>query len=81
MIIDRLNQKYFRKQTAFGRPFEFQMPVDFQPTHPRNNSKGSYQRGCRVCQKRRGVIRSYGIYMCRRCFRERADKLGFVKYD
>ena len=57
------------------------MPVDFQPSYPRNNSKGSYERGCRVCQKRRGVIRSYGIMMCRRCFRERADKLGFVKYD
>jgi hypothetical protein len=28
-----------------------------------------------------GVIRSYGLNIYRQCFRERADKLGFKKYD
>ncbi|OHS94476.1 40S ribosomal protein S29A [Tritrichomonas foetus] len=58
-----------------------EMPVDFVPKHNRENAKGSFARGCRVCQKRRGVIRSYGLNMCRRCFRERATVLGFKKYD
>ena len=34
----------------------------------------------RVCQNRRGLIRKYGIDMCRRCFREYATDIGFVKY-
>ena len=71
----------FGNLTVWPILFQNLMPVVFQPTHPRNNSKGSAERGCRICKKRRGVIRSYGINMCRRCFRERADKLGFVKYD
>jgi small subunit ribosomal protein S14 len=27
------------------------------------------------------VIRSYGLVLCRQCFREVAEKLGFRKYD
>jgi ribosomal protein S14 len=27
------------------------------------------------------VIRSYDIVLCRQCFREVAEKLGFRKYD
>ena len=57
------------------------MPVDFVPKHPRQNAKGSFERGCRICQRRRGVIRQYGLNICRRCFRERAEHLGFKKYD
>jgi len=37
-------------------------------------------RQCRVCGNVRGLIRKYGLYMCRKCFRERADKIGFKKY-
>lgn len=59
----------------------FLMPVDFVPKHPRANAKGSFERGCRICQRRRGVIRQYGLNICRRCFRERAEQLGFKKYD
>lgn len=57
------------------------MPVDFVPKHPRGNAKGAFERGCRICQRRRGVIRQYGLNICRRCFRERAEQLGFKKYD
>ena len=34
----------------------------------------------RVCNSRRGLIRKYGLDMCRRCFREYAIDIGFVKY-
>ncbi|KAH9084710.1 hypothetical protein Ae201684P_001950 [Aphanomyces euteiches] len=35
---------------------------------------------CRACATTRGVISKYGLNMCRRCFRERATQIGFVKY-
>ncbi|DAZ93033.1 TPA: hypothetical protein N0F65_012991 [Lagenidium giganteum] len=47
-------------------------------THPRNYGKDS--RHCRVCHTTRGLIRKYSLNMCRRCFRERATQIGFVKY-
>ena len=36
--------------------------------------------GSRVCNGKRGLIRKYGLDMCRRCFREYATNIGFVKY-
>ena len=36
---------------------------------------------CKVCGSRRGVIRKYGMQICRRCFKERAPKMGFKKYN
>ncbi|CAN3356200.1 small ribosomal subunit protein uS14A [Diutina catenulata] len=47
-------------------------------SHPRNYGKGSRQ--CRVCSSHTGLIRKYGIDMCRQCFRERASDIGFNKY-
>jgi ribosomal protein S14 len=36
---------------------------------------------CTVCGSRKGVIRKYGMQICRRCFKERAKKMGFKKYN
>lgn len=41
--------------------------------------KGKGLRKCRICGTSRGLIRSYGLYVCRRCFREIADDMGFKK--
>jgi len=38
-------------------------------------------RRCRRCGKHRGLIRKYGLYYCRQCFREIAKKIGFKKYS
>uniref|UniRef100_M4BA03 40S ribosomal protein S29 n=1 Tax=Hyaloperonospora arabidopsidis (strain Emoy2) TaxID=559515 RepID=M4BA03_HYAAE len=46
-------------------------------SHPRAYGKDS--RHCRVCKTTRGLIRKYNLNMCRRCFRERATDIGFVK--
>jgi len=46
-------------------------------SHPRNYGKDS--RHCRVCETTRGLIRKYHLNMCRRCFRERANDIGFIK--
>lgn len=34
----------------------------------------------RVCSNQGGLIRKYGMNICRQCFRERANEIGFVKY-
>ncbi|MBI2664740.1 30S ribosomal protein S14 [Candidatus Woesearchaeota archaeon] len=46
---------------------------------PRKFGKGTKQ--CEECGNTRGLISKYGIKMCRRCFRDSAEKLGFKKYS
>ncbi|MFH1788645.1 MAG: 30S ribosomal protein S14 [Candidatus Altiarchaeota archaeon] len=36
---------------------------------------------CVVCGARRGMIHKYGLNICRRCFRETAESIGFKKYS
>jgi len=42
--------------------------------------KGKGRRVCRICGNRRALIRKYDLYICRRCFREVGEQLGFRKY-
>lgn len=42
---------------------------------------GKGSRPCRACGRFRGIIRKYDMNLCRRCFREYADDLGFAVYD
>ena len=44
------------------------------------SQKGKGSRSCRRCGSHRGIIRTYGLMICRRCFREAAKKMGFKKY-
>ncbi|KAJ1800124.1 40S ribosomal protein S29, partial [Coemansia sp. RSA 2399] len=46
-------------------------------SHPRRYGKGS--RACRICVHRAGLIRKYGLDLCRQCFRENAAAIGFEK--
>jgi len=41
--------------------------------------KGKGKRKCHICGNSRALIRSYKLYVCRRCFREIAKDLGFEK--
>lgn len=54
------------------------MPNKLYLSHPREFGKDS--RRCRICLNARGVIQKYDLQMCRKCFRERANVIGFVKY-
>lgn len=36
---------------------------------------------CRRCGRRGGHISSYGLNLCRQCFREIATEIGFKKYS
>ena len=44
-------------------------------SHPRYYGKDS--RYCRVCRNTHGLIRKYGLNICRKCFREVAHIIGF----
>jgi hypothetical protein len=33
----------------------------------------------RVCTHKAGLIRKYGLNICRQCFREKASDIGFIK--
>lgn len=46
-------------------------------SHPKNYGKGG--RRCRVCSNQHGLIRKYGLNMCRQCFRVYAEDIGFTK--
>ncbi|EKD19853.1 40S ribosomal protein S29 [Drepanopeziza brunnea f. sp. 'multigermtubi' MB_m1] len=47
-------------------------------SRPRTYGKGA--RACRVCTHKAGLIRKYGLNICRQCFREKAHDIGFVKH-
>ncbi|KAJ2371902.1 40S ribosomal protein S29 [Coemansia sp. RSA 2607] len=48
-------------------------------SRPRRYGKGSRQ--CRVCAHQAGLIRKYGLDLCRQCFREYANDIGFTKKE
>ncbi|KAI9830465.1 MAG: 40S ribosomal protein S29 [Phylliscum demangeonii] len=52
-------------------------------SRPRTYGKGARQwqvvRLSRVCTHRAGLIRKYGLNICRQCFREKAYDIGFLK--
>ena len=47
----------------------------------RDIRKEKQKRKCRMCGTRQAVIRKYNLLVCRRCFKEIAEKLGFKKFD
>ncbi|KAL8817045.1 MAG: hypothetical protein Q9191_008222, partial [Dirinaria sp. TL-2023a] len=46
-------------------------------SRPRGYGKGA--RACRVCTHKAGLIRKYGLNICRQCFREKSADIGFTK--
>ncbi|CAK1361819.1 unnamed protein product [Cercospora beticola] len=46
-------------------------------SRPRTYGKGA--RACRVCTHKAGLVRKYGLNICRQCFREKAADIGFTK--
>jgi ribosomal protein S14 len=41
---------------------------------------GKGSRGCIRCGSHNGLIRRYGLNVCRQCFREIAEDMGFKKF-
>ncbi|RDB28477.1 40S ribosomal protein S29 [Hypsizygus marmoreus] len=46
-------------------------------SRPRKYGKGSRQ--CRLCAHQAGLVRKYGLDLCRQCFREKSAAIGFTK--
>lgn len=42
--------------------------------------RGKGTRKCRFCGNARGMVRKYGLQVCRRCFREVGESIGFRKF-
>ncbi|HLC79028.1 MAG TPA: 30S ribosomal protein S14 [archaeon] len=36
---------------------------------------------CNMCKTHKGVMKRYNMHICRRCFKDNAQKMGFRKYD
>lgn len=48
---------------------------------PKERKFGFAAKRCRRCGRIGGHISSYGLDLCRQCFREIASKTGFKKYS
>ncbi len=48
---------------------------------PKERSCGRTKYRCTRCGRMRGIVRKYGLMLCRQCFREIATKIGFKKYS
>jgi ribosomal protein S14 len=48
---------------------------------PKKRTCGKAKSTCRLTGTHRGVIRKYGLNICRQAFREVATKIGFKKYS
>ena len=42
--------------------------------------RGKGARKCKLCGTARGLIRKYDLNICRRCFREVGESIGFRKF-
>jgi small subunit ribosomal protein S14 len=47
---------------------------------PKKRSCGISLKRCSRCGRTRAHIKKYGLDLCRQCFREIANKIGFKKY-
>jgi small subunit ribosomal protein S14 len=48
---------------------------------PKERTGGVLGRKCTRCGSTHGLVRKYGINLCRQCFREIAPSLGFKKFN
>ena len=46
-----------------------------------NDKMKKRDRACKMCGTRKGVLQKYNLNVCRRCFKDNADRIGFHKYD
>lgn len=48
---------------------------------PKDRAFGEQTKKCQICGRTGGHISKYGLGICRQCFRENAEDLGFRKYS
>ncbi len=62
-----------------GKPTKLKRFAKFNVPEKKKTGKANHP--CRNCGRTRGVIVKYSLVYCRQCFRERAVKLGFSKFN
>ncbi|ELK32513.1 40S ribosomal protein S29 [Myotis davidii] len=45
------------------------------------SSFGQGSGSCHICSNRHGLIRKYGLNMCRQCSLQYANDIGFIRLD
>lgn len=48
---------------------------------PRKRTSGVAMRKCERCKRFGAHLKQYNLNLCRQCFREIAEEIGFHKYD
>jgi small subunit ribosomal protein S14 len=48
---------------------------------PKDRKNGIASKKCEKCGRFGAHISSFGIHLCRQCFRETAEEIGFKKYS
>lgn len=48
---------------------------------PKSRSSGIAKQKCKRCGRFGGHVGQYNIHLCRHCFREIAEEIGFKKYN
>ena len=69
-------KKVFRQLTH--KPFKLQKYIKHNA--PKKRGCGFTTRHCRRCGRHKAHIDSYGLDLCRQCFREVSTEIGFKKY-
>jgi len=62
-----------------SKPAKMQKYIRHNAPKPRKFGRATKK--CRRCGRPRAVIGSYGLNLCRQCFREIAKDIGFKKYS
>ncbi|HLD42860.1 MAG TPA: 30S ribosomal protein S14 [Candidatus Nanoarchaeia archaeon] len=70
-------QKMFRQLRA--KPVK--MRKYLKHNSPKKRTCGIALRPCRRCGRIQAHVQKYDIHLCRQCFRDTAEKIGFKKYD
>ncbi len=48
---------------------------------PKRVKFGMTPQQCKLCKRKGAHVGKYGLTLCRQCFRENAQKIGFKKYS
>jgi small subunit ribosomal protein S14 len=70
----RKTLKQLNKKTAIKEKF-------IKHNKPKERTTGITRKKCERCGRFGAMINSYGLNLCRHCFREIAEELGFNKYS
>ena len=70
-------KKVFKQLKA--KPVKLRKYIKFNA--PKERSCGINNKPCRRCGRKGAHISSYGLELCRQCFRDVATKVGFKQYS